>query len=254
MGAKTPIIETMPLSQARASLKQTLDAQQRAKAIADQAQQVVDAAAAALENAREEAARFDAEDADSVKNRLAALKGQPAKSQEQIREHLRARILAKEEVAVSSETLTAARLELAEAADNVARVQKVSASAVTSVLSESVTDVIAKWEKVNAERERLRTVLRALILAEIALDTMPAQQQANVLSDAAAKANLPYGDAVDWRNLQNRVGAALNRSFGQQDPGPSLAKARAFWARYSDSLLVDPSADLPALPSAAELF
>ena len=242
------------LSRARISLSETLAAQKRAKAIVDNAQRVVDAASAALEHARAELARFDESHEDVVKSRLAALKGERAKTPDEIREARRARLLAQEEVLEGELVLAAAKAELAEARGYIAASEKTTASAVTSVIGESVTDIVAQWDRINGERERVRTVLQALILAAVPLDTMSANDQNRILSDAASKARLPYGDVHDWKSLQNRVGLSLNHNFAQADPGPSIAKARAFWARYADSLLNDPAAELPTLPGSSELF
>jgi hypothetical protein len=252
MAAKN--LATVSLSPARQSLRETLDAQQRARAIVGKAQQVVDAATAALEHARAEAAKYDEAHEDVVRSRLAALKGERAKSPDEIREHRRARLISQEDVKESEQVLEVAKKELAEAQGNVARSERVTSSATTSVLSESVTAVISDWEKISAERERVRVILNSLILANVHLDALPAAQQANILHDAAVNARLPYGDAVDWKSLQNKVGNSLSRNFSQADPAPSIAKARAFWAKYAGELLSDPAAELPPLPGASELF
>jgi hypothetical protein len=74
------------------------------------------------------------------------------------------------------------------------------------------------------------------------------------LHDAAFNARLPYGDAQDWKLLQQKVGNALSRNFAQPDQGPSISKSRAYWATFADSLLTDPAAEQAPLPSADALF
>jgi chromosome segregation ATPase len=242
------------LSTGRRSLKEVIEAQQRAKVLADGAQAVVDAANAALAEARDEAAKYDEAQEDVVRARLAALKGQPAKSPDEIREHRRARLVAHEEVTACEQVLAAAKQEMEEFRGNVARSAKVCASHCTSVLSEAATDAIALWDKINEQHQALRTILRAFVLAEIHLDALPAQQQVNIIQDAVLSAGLPYGDAQDWKHLQNRVGAALSKNYAQPDPTDSITRARKYWAVFASSLSADASAEQPALPSAAELF
>jgi hypothetical protein len=256
MATKTPIQTTAApaLSPARARLKEGLEAQQRARAIVDKAAKVVDAAHAAVERAREDAVKHDEMGADSVKERLALLKGEPAKSQDEIREARRNRLIAKEELTASDETLRAAQSELEEYRGNVLRGQKICNSHVTSVISESVTDVIAEWDKVNAERERLRAILDSLVVTRAPLDLLKPDQQHRVLHDAVVGAKLPWGDMQDWRRLMDKIGLALSHNYAQPDPGPGIARARGYWATFSDALLQDPSAEQPPLPTAAELF
>ena len=67
-------------------------------------------------------------------------------------------------------------------------------------------------------------------------------------------AGLPFGDALDWRNLQNKVGAELAHRYEQPDPGPGIARARTYWANFASAILADPGACSAPLPSAAELF
>jgi hypothetical protein len=244
------------LSQARQMLKQTLEAKQRAVDLADKAQAVVDAAHAAVELARSESAKRDETGADVIKERLDALKGErPAKSAEEIRAAQRERIIAKEELLTSDLTLQAAQQEWQQAHGNVARVQKNAASHATAVISECVTDAIAEWDRVNQERERLRTILRSLIMTPgVALDMLKPEQQHQIIQSAVSAAGLPFGDMQDWRYLQDKVGIELSRNFQQPDPGPGIARARAYWATFADSLLQDPAAEQAPLPGAAELF
>jgi hypothetical protein len=142
--ARNQTTTTLDLSPARQSLRQAIEAQARARVLVDKAQAVVDAANAAVEAARAEAVKHDEIGADAIQARLAALKGDPsAKSPAQLREASRNRLIAKEELMAADETLRAAQKELAEYHDNIVRGQKVSNGHATSVLSESVTDVIA---------------------------------------------------------------------------------------------------------------
>jgi hypothetical protein len=255
MAAKTQTTTAPALSPARLQLQQILEAQQRAGVLVDKAQKVVEAASAAVEEARKESAKHDEIATDAVASRLAILKGeQPAKSPEQLREANRNRIIAKEELLTGDLTLQAAQKELAESHDNVARTAKMAASHATSVLGECVTDTIALWDSVNQERERLRVILDSLVMARVALDMLKPEQQQLIIKSAVVAAGLPYGDAQDWRHLQDKAGSALSRNYAQPDPGPGISRARDFWARYSAALLTNPAAELPALPGASELF
>lgn len=244
-----------PLSPARAQLKQTLEAQQRARAIVDKSQKVADAAAMAVEQARAEAAKYDEAHEDVVKSRLAVLKGEePAKSADEIREARRARLLAKEELLASDQVLEAATRELAEAHGNITRSEKVAASHATAVLSESASDVILAWDQVNQERERLRVILDSLVVARVALDALKPEQQFQIIHSAVSAAGLPFGDMQDWRHIQDRVGAALSRNYAQPDPGPGIARARGYWSEFASALLADPAVEQPQLPTADVLF
>jgi chromosome segregation ATPase len=253
MATKTQTITT--LSPARQSLKEGLEAQQRARAIVDKAAKVVDAAHAAVERAREDAVKHDEMGADSVKERLALLKGEPAKSQDEIREARRNRLIAKEELTASDETLRAAQSELEEYRGNVLRGQKTCNSHVTSVISECVTDTIAEFDKVSQELQRLRVILNSLIMTPgVALDMYKPEQQHQIIRDAVSQAGLPMGDAADWRRLQDKCGGALSRNYAQQDPGPGIARARAYWAKFAGELMVDPTIEQAPPPSADVLF
>jgi hypothetical protein len=244
-----------PLSPARQMLRDTLEAQRRARVLADKAQLVVDAANAAVERATEDSAKHEQMGTDAIRERLALLKGDlSAKTPEEIREAQRGRLLAKEELQAADQTLQAAKQEMEEFHGNVTRAERVANSHATAVISECVTDVIAEWEKVNAERERLRVILISLIVANVHLDALPRAQQTNIISSAVVNARLPYGDAQDWKHLQNKVGAALSKNFAQPDPGPSIAKARAYWATFADAILDDHAAEQAPLPSSNDLF
>ena len=252
MATKT---QTAPaLSPARTQLKEALEAKKRAVALVDKADAVVDAANVAVEQARAEAVRHHEAAEDVVKSRLAVLKGEPGKSPDEIREARRAHLLAKEELTASDETLRAAQRELEDSRGNVARSEKVCASHATAAISESASDVISLWDKVNTERERLRVILKCLIMAEGALDTLPQQQQAEILQAAVVGARLPFGDPQDWKHLLNKVGGALSRNYAPTDPGPSIARARAYWAQFADALLADAGAEQAPLPNADSLF
>jgi hypothetical protein len=252
MATKTPAPPV--LSPARKLLQEVLEAQGRAKALADKAAEVVDAANAALGEARAEVAKYNEANEDVVLSKLAALKGDPsAKSPEQLREARRSRHIAKEEVLEADQVLHAAQQELEEAQGNIARGHKVSASHATAVLSESASDVILAWDQVNQERERLRVILSALIMAPVH-DGMPLQQQVNMIQGAVENARLPFGDAQDWKHLQNKVGAALSRNYAQPDPGPGIARGRAYWAQFADAILADPASAQAPLPGADVLF
>jgi hypothetical protein len=253
MATKT---QTPPvLSAGRQMLKGALEAQGRARALADKAAKVVQYATLAVEQARSEAAKRDEVAEDAVKSRLAILKGErPAKSAEEIRAAQRDRIIAKEELLTSDLTLQAAQQELEEAHGNIARGHRVSATHVIAVLSESAADVVALWGAASLELERLRVLLRAFILVDGHLDAMPLQQQANLIQSAAAQAGLPFGDAVDLKHLQNKIGGALSQNYAPSDPGPGIARARAYWASFADALQADPTAEQPQLPTADTLF
>jgi hypothetical protein len=244
------------LSPARKQLQEVLGAQGRARALADKAAKVVQDAALAVEQARSESVQHDEIAEDAVKSRLAILKGErPAKSPEEIRAAQRNRLIAKEELLASDLTLQAAQQELQEAHDNIARTAKVAASHATSVLGECVTDTIALWDSVNQERERLRVILDSLVMARVALDVLKPEQQHQIIQNAVVGAGLPFGgDAQGWRRIQDKVGGSLSRNYAQPDPGPSIARARAYWAQFADALLEDPAAEQPPLPGAAELF
>ena len=247
--------QTQPTTPARQLLKEALEGKQRAIALEDKAQKVVQAASAAVEQARAEASSFAEVDEDAIKSRLAALKGeQGVKSPEQIREARRKRLLAQEELQGAEEVLQAAERELGEARGNVARAQKMCASHATSVLSELATDAIAAWQKLNEEREALRTILSALVMAEVPLEILSPQQRSSIMQGAVSKAGLPYGDVLDWQHLQEKAGAALAHRYEQPDPGPGIARARTYWAKFADAILADPAAEPAPLPSAAELW
>jgi hypothetical protein len=254
MAAKTQTSTAPVLSPARLQLQQILEAQQRAGVLVDKAQKVVEAASAAVDKAWEDSAKYEKQAEDAVASRLAILKGEPGKSAAQLREASRNRLLAKEELMAADETLRAAERELQESHDNVARAQKACNSHATAVISECATDVIAEWDRLSLERERLRTILRAFILVDGHLDALPAQQQASILESAAVKAGLPWGDYRDYKHLQNKVGAALSRNYAQPDPGPGMTRAMEFWAQFAASLLADPAAEQAPLPSADSLF
>ena len=182
MPAKNQTPTTPTLSPARKLLKETLEAQGRARVLEAKARAVVDAASTAVEQARAEAAAYAEIDEDAVKARLAALKGEPgAKSPEEIAEARRKRLLAKEELLAADLTLQVAQQELDEARGNVARAQKMCASHATGVLSECATDAIAAWQKLNEEREALRTILSALIMVALPTRDPFAQQRSSPL-------------------------------------------------------------------------
>lgn len=103
--------------------------------------------------------------------------------------------------------------------------------------------MITYWDKINTERERLWVILNSLIMANVALDAMPQQQQVQIIQSAVSQAALPFGDYQDWRRIQDRVDAALSHNFAQPDPGPSIARSRAYWVTFADSLLTEPSAE-----------
>ena len=242
------------LSPARQMLAEVIAAQGRARAIADKASKVVEAAAAAVEQARAEAANADEAHEDSVKLRLDALKGNPAaKNPEQIREARRARLLAKEELTAADETLKAAQQELQDAHGNIARSEKVAASHCVAVISEATTDAIAAWQK-DQRGARLRAILGSLIMAHIDLNTVPKEQQLQIIRSMVSQSRLPFGDLEDWKHLQNKVGAALSHNYAPTDTGPSISRSRKYWAQFSEALLADPAAEQPPLPSIAELF
>jgi hypothetical protein len=46
----------------------------------------------------------------------------------------------------------------------------------------------------------------------------------------------------------------MSGDYAQQDPGPSIAKARAYWVSVAAGVLADPSAEPAPLPSSEELF
>ena len=257
------------LSPARVLLQQAIEAQGRAKVLEDKAQKVVEAASAALEEARAEAVKYDEAHEDLVQSRLAELKGEsPAKSAQEIRESRRARLIAKEELQASDEVLSVAKQELEQAEGNIARTAKVAASHATACLGEAATSVIEQWNTVNQERERLRVILDSLVVARVALDThhviqgtsqiipstLKAEQQHQVLHDAVVGSKLPWGDYQDWKHLQNKINAALSHDYSQRDPGPGISRGRAFWASFADALLQDPAAEQAPLPSADTLF
>jgi hypothetical protein len=101
----------------------------------------------------------------------------------------------------------------------------------------------------------LRIVLNSLIMTPgVALDMYKPEQQHQIIRDAVSQAGLPMGDAADWRRLQDKAGGALSRNYAPADAGPSIARARAYFAKFSDALLADPAAEQPPLPGAAELF
>jgi hypothetical protein len=244
------------LSPARQMLKQALEAQQRATALADKAQKVVEAAATALELARSESAKRDEANEDVIKSRLAELKGErPAKSAEEIRAAQRDRNIAKEELMTSDLTLQAAQRELEEARGNIARGHKVCNSHAISVIRESVNDVIAEWDKVNAERERLMVILDSLVVTRAPLGLLKPEQQHQVLHDAVVGAKLPWGDDMqDWWRLMDHCGAALAHNYRQADAGPGVFRAREYWATFSDALLQNPATEQAPLPGADVLF
>jgi hypothetical protein len=243
------------LSPARVQLQQALEAQQRARALADTAEAVVAAASTAVEKARAESVKHDEIGADAIQARLDLLKGKPGKSQDEIREARRNQMIAKEELLASDETLRAARRELEEAHGFIASSQGVCNSHVTSVLGEAVTDVIAEWDKVNQERERLRVILNSLIMTPgVALDMYKPDQSHQIIRDAVSQAGLPMGDYQDWVHLQNKAGGALSRNYAQPDPGPSISRARKYWAEFADALQAKPDLDQPPLPTADTLF
>jgi hypothetical protein len=243
------------LSPAREQLKQVLSAKQRAVALADKASKVVDAAATAVELARAESVKYDEIGADAIQARLDILKGGKGKSPEEIREAQRNRLIAKEELLTSDLTLQAAKQELELAHGNISRAQRVCNSHATAVISECVTDTIAEFDKVSQELQRLRVILNSLIMTPgVALDIYKPEQQHQIIRDAVSQAGLPMGDAADWRHLQNKVGGALSHNYQQPDPGPGIARARKYWAEFSNALLADPSFEQPQLPGAAELF
>ena|ERR1700722_6937106 len=102
------------------------------------------------------------------------------------------------------------------------------------------------------ERERLRVILNSLIMANVALNTMPQQQHVQIIQSAVSQAVLPFGDYQDWRRIQDRVGAALSHNFAQPDPGTFIARSRAYWATFADSLLTDPSVEQPPIRSSVD--
>lgn len=245
------------LSPARQSLKDTLEAKQRAIALAGKAEKVYDAARAAAEEALGEAGKYVGVDEDAVKERLAFLKGESgAKSQEEIREARRARIVANEEANAAKLVLQAAQRELEEARGNVDRAQLIANSHATRILSEITTTVIAAWDNVNLEREKLRTVLKTFVMSNVALETLKPEQRSQIFEGACKAAGLPFGDYRDWEALQNKAGAALSHNYAPQDPGPSIARARAYWASVANAVLENPAAELDRfpLPSAEKLF
>jgi len=243
------------LSPARLQLQEVLEAKQRAMTLVDKAQKVVDAATEAVERARDEVSRYAEIDEDAVKARLAVLKGEPgAKGPEEIREARRNRALAKEELLSADETLQVAQQELVEAHGNVARATKMCASHATGVIAESATDAIAEWEKLSEERETLRTILDSLITVKVPMNNLSPQQRSDLFQGAVSQAGLPFGDYLDWRRLQEKIGPQLARNFSQPDPGPGIARARAYWAAFADSILADPAAEQEPLPSLLDLF
>lgn len=250
----TPAVEPV-LSPARQLLKDVIEAQQRALSLVDKAQKVFNAAAAALEKARAEVDKYEELEGDAVKARLATLKGEPgAKSEEQIRASRRDRLIAKEELLSAELTLQAAQQELTEAHGNFTRGEKVRASHSTSLISEQATEVIALWEQVNEEREKLKTLLSALVMVTVPLQTLSPQKRSDLFQQACMAAGLPFGDVLDWQHLQEKAGMALTRNFAQKDPGPAIARARAYWAQAANLVSTDPAAEPAPLPSAAELF
>lgn len=241
---------------AREMLKQTLEAQERARVIEENAAAVAQAAMVAVEQARTDASRFADLDEDAVKSRLAVLKGEAgAKTPEEIRELQRQRVIANEELRAAEATLQVAQRELDDRRGNVERNRKLAASHATSILSECATDVIAAWERANEERERLRLVLQGLMpVIGVPLEIMPAEQQANIIRDSVTAAGLPYGDLVDWQHVQKKVGGALARRYAPMDAGPGIARARSYWKQYADAVLADPAAEPAPLPSGVELW
>lgn len=189
--AKTQTQSTVPsavveeaakaLSPNRQSLKEALEAKQRAMALVGKAQKVFDAANAALEEALAEAGKHVSVDEDAVASRLAALKGEaPAKTPKDIRESRHARILANEEANAASLTAQAAQRELEDCQGNVARSEKICASRATSIISEITTAVIAAWDNVNLEREKLRTILKVFVATNVVLETLKPEQRSQI--------------------------------------------------------------------------
>jgi hypothetical protein len=186
--ANTETQPTAPtLSPAREMLKKSLEAETRAISLAAKAQQVLTAAAAEFEQALVNAGKYTNVDEDALASRLAALKGEKvAKTPDEIRAARHQRIAANEEAHACNLVLQAAQREHEQADDDFSRAEKVCASHCTNILGECATNVIAKWDAINAERETLKTTLSALILANINLDVLPQEQRLNILKGAAS--------------------------------------------------------------------
>lgn len=246
------------LTPARKALQEALEAKQRAIVLAEKAEKVFAAANSALQQALGEASKYKELDAQDLTARLDALKGDPdaKKRQETIREARRARIVANEEVTSANLTLQAAQRELQESQENIVRAGKVCASHATGVLSEITTAVIAMWDHANREREVLRVILDSLVMVKLRLETLSPQKRADLFQQATSPSGLPFGNTLDWENLQQKADEALKRSFAQKDPGPGTARARAYWASIANEVLSDPAAELDRfpIPSAAEFF
>jgi hypothetical protein len=247
------------LSLARQSLRLSLEAKERARVLAKEAEDVVQAATAAVDEARAEAAKFADLDSEVVKSRLAFLKREPGvKSQEEIRASLNARIIANEELKAAEETLQVAQSELADANGNIARSEKVCASHAISVLSEVASIVSAKLTTVNVERERLRMILQGLMLVT-GSENLPESTRANLIMSSASHAGMPVGDFRDWQHLLWKIGEALEvsswrKSLPPLDQATGIASARAYWKQVADAVIADPAADPAPLPSVKDLW
>lgn len=243
------------LSPARQMLKQSLEALQRSLDVERKAGEVVEAASAEVERARAEVSSFAELEEDIVKSRLAALKGQEGtKSPEQIREDRRKRMIAREELHAADETLQVARRELEESRGNVARCQKLCASHATSVISERLRGVVELLAKVSLERERLRTILKAMILPQGEMGLLLEDQRMRVVRETVTAVGLPCGDPTDWLRIRNTLMEDLTIRYEPQDPGPGLARAVEYWKSFADSILADPAAEQLPLPSVEKLW
>ncbi len=240
---------TSTLSLARQSLEQALEAHARARRIEEQAMVVMQAATAAIEQARAEVADFADLDEDLARSRLAALKGDPnAKKPDEIREARRKRLIAREELEAAEQTLQAAQAELGQAHENTEHARKVCASNATSVISESASVLIQDWHRVNLERENLRMTLRSLVVAGVPLDYYRGSERSRIIQDFVSAAGLPFGYSLDWDHLQRKIGEVLTFNYESQDPAQEINRARAYWKQFADAIMANPQAELPPLP------
>jgi hypothetical protein len=241
------------LSPARQSLKDARESLERVRAIEEKARGVKNAAAAAVEDARNSLAQYAGVDEDLVQSRLAVLKGETsAKSADDLREAQRLRFLAHEELNTSSQTLQLAEKEHEALLGNVERERKEVESRATQVLLERVAEVIALFEEANIRRETLRMTLRGLLLTP-GWEALSEPQRSSIIENAASRLGLPYGYPADWQNIQRTVGAALSNHFNPE-PSVGIPRAMAFWKRFADAVLADPAAEPAPLPSAEELW
>jgi len=244
-----------PLSTARQSLKEALSAEQRAREIEANADKIVRAASAALDEARAVAAQFVGLDEQVVKSRLAALKGESgAKSQEELREAQRRRIIAHEEVSAAESTLAIAQSELAEAGGNIARICKVRDSWAVAVISERVGDVIAALQRVEEQRDALRAILSSLSIGDLPWQQVIEPQRSMAIQSSVSAWGLPFGTSEDWLRLHEKISAALTRTSERKDPASGVARSRAYWKQLADAVLADPSAEPASLPTSEDLW